>query len=301
MLSAPSPREAHDHSWPQPLLLRTLLRHALLLIVSVLPIPAMAQAILVAPQSVVLNSRDRTGTVELYNPSARAAEVSIRAVYGHPTTTPDGDLTLVVVEQPDSTQPSAAGFVDAFPRRLILQPNQRQTVRLLARPPVGLPQGEYWARLVIAARDAEAPAAPSDTAGVSVGLTLEVRTIIAVNFRNGVQRTGVQLGELSAAALGDSLVVRAPMQRTGTAAWIGMTIVKLLSASGTVVASQSLQTAVYQSISPRFSFDRRGLAPGTYRISVDMSTDRPDVTQGTLLRAPPQHAETTVVIPSSGG
>ncbi|HYW52094.1 MAG TPA: hypothetical protein VE861_15875, partial [Gemmatimonadaceae bacterium] len=116
--------------------------------------PALAQAILVAPQGVVLSNREHSGSVELYNPSTRAAEITIRAVYGHPTTTAEGDLTLVIIEQPDSTQPSAAGFVDAFPRRLVLQPNQRQTVRLLARPPVGLPDGEYWARLIIAAKEA---------------------------------------------------------------------------------------------------------------------------------------------------
>lgn len=277
------------------------LRHLCALLAIAMPLHAGAQAILVAPQSVVLSSRNRTGTVELYNPSARAAEVAIRAVYGHPTTTPDGDLTLEIVEQPDSTQPSAAGFVDAFPRRLILQPNQRQTVRLLARPPVGLPEGEYWARLVISSRDAEAPAKPTDSTGVSVGLTLEVRTIIALNFRNGAQRTGVQLGELSASARPDSVVIRAPMQRTGTAAWIGMTTVKLLTSSGDVVATQTMQTAVYQSISPRFTFDRRALAPGQYRVSVDMSTDRPDVTQSTLLRAPPQHAEALITIPAAGG
>ena len=277
------------------------LRHLCALLAIAMPLHAGAQAILVAPQSVVLSSRNRTGTVELYNPSARAAEVAIRAVYGHPTTTPDGDLTLEIVEQPDSTQPSAAGFVDAFPRRLILQPNQRQTVRLLARPPVGLPDGEYWARLVISSRDAEAPAKPTDSTGVSVGLTLEVRTIIALNFRNGAQRTGVQLGALSASARADSVVIRAPMQRTGTAAWIGMTTVKLLTSSGEVVATQTMQTAVYQSISPRFTFDRRTLAPGQYRVSVDMSTDRPDVTQSTLLRAPPQHAEALITIPTAGG
>ncbi len=297
MLSAPSPPAARVTHW-----LRRL--SALGLVAAFLCAPPntlAAQAILVAPQSVVLSNRDRTGTVELYNPSDRAAEVSIRAVFGHPTTTPDGDLTLAIVEQPDSTQPSAAGFVDAFPRRLVLQPNQRQTIRLLARPPVGLPDGEYWARLVISSKDAAAAAAPArDTAGVTVGLTLEVRTIIALNFRNGVQRTGVQLGDLTATTKGDSVVVRAPMQRTGTAAWIGMTTVKLLNASGSVVASQAMQTAVYQSISPRFSFDRRALAPGQYRIAIDMNTDRPDVTQSTLLRAPPQHAETTVTLPTGG-
>lgn len=292
MLPAPSTITARARRW---------LRLLSAVLVLVLPSHAAAQAILVAPQGVVLNNRERTGSIELYNPSARASEITIRAVYGHPTTTPEGDLTLAIVEQPDSTEPSAAGFVDAFPRRLVLQPNQRQTIRLLARPPAGLPEGEYWARLIVSAKDAELPAAPTgDSTTVTVGLTLEVRTIIAVNYRNGAQRTGVQLGELAARAEGDSLVVRAPMQRTGTAAWIGLTTVKLLDASGKTVASQMMQTAVYQSISPRFAFDRRALAPGQYRISIDMSTDRPDVTQSTLLRSPPQHAETIVTLPSGG-
>ena len=259
-----------------------------------------AQAILVAPQGVVLSNRERTGSVELYNPSARAAEVTVKAVFGHPTTTPDGDVTLAIVDAPTSTDPSAAGFIDAFPRRLILQPNQRQTVRLLARPPQGLAEGEYWARLVIAARDAESPA-DADTTGVTVGLTLEVRTIIAVNFRNGIQRTGVQLGALAVDSTADSLVIRAPMQRTGTAAWIGMTTVQLRNAAGLTVASQNMQTAVYQSMRPRFAFDRRALQPGRYTVVIDMTTDRPDVTQNTLLRSPPQHAEMTITIPDGRG
>ena len=288
---APSPRAAHLHRW---------LHRVCLLLIAAVPTHVSAQAILVAPQGVVLSSRERTGSIELYNPSSRASEITIRSVYGHPTTTPEGDLTLSIVEQPDASVPSAAGFVDAFPRRLVLQPNQRQTIRLLARPPAGLPEGEYWARLIISAKDAEAPAPSVDTTTVSVGLTLEVRTIIAVNYRNGAQRTGVQLGALTASAEGDSVVLRAPMQRTGTAAWIGLTTVKLLDAKGNTVAAQTMQTAVYQTITPRFAFDRRSLAPGAYRISVDLSTDRPDVTQSTLLRSPPQHGETTVTIPTGG-
>jgi len=265
------------------------------------PSVSMAQAILVAPQGVVLNNRERTGTVELYNPSTRAAEITIRPVYGHPTTTPDGDLTLSIIEQPDSSDRSAAGFVEAFPRRLVLQPNQRQTIRFLARPPVGLADGEYWARMIISSKDAEQAAGVTrDTTGVTVGLTLEVRTIIAVNYRNGAQRTGVQLGALTTVTTADSLVLRAPMQRIGTAAWIGLTTVRLRTDDGTVVATQTLQTAVYQSMSPRFAFDRTTLTPGRYRISVDLSSDRPDVTQGTLLRAPPQHGEAVITIPAAG-
>jgi P pilus assembly chaperone PapD len=256
-----------------------------------------AQAILVAPQSVVLDSRARSGVVELFNPGSRPAEVSITAMFGHPVTTDAGDLTLMLAATPDSGAPSAAGFIEAFPRRMVLQPNQRQTVRLLARPPQGLRDGEYWARLIVASKDA-APVAntTTDPTALQVGLSLEVRTIIAVNFRQGVQRTGLTLGQLVARAEGDSLVVRAPMERTGTAAWIGLSTVKLRDAAGQTVAEQVLQTAVYTRIAPRFAFDRRVLTPGQYSVVVEASTDRSDVTQTTLLRAPTQRAELAVTL-----
>ena len=82
MLRAPSIHEARA---PR------RLRLFIALCLSLLSSAVQAQAILVAPQGVVLSNRERTGSVELYNPGTRAAEITIRAVFGHPTTTPDGE------------------------------------------------------------------------------------------------------------------------------------------------------------------------------------------------------------------
>src|SRR5204862_7437145 len=68
-----------------------------------------------------------------------------------------GHFALPTVERPDSTLPSAAAWVQAFPRRLTIAPLERQTVRLLVTPPAGLPDGEYWARLIISARGGKLP------------------------------------------------------------------------------------------------------------------------------------------------
>lgn len=258
-----------------------------------------AQAILVAPQGVVLDARTRTGSVELYNPGDRASEVTLSTLYGHPVSTPEGEITLHVVERPDSTHNSAAGFVEPFPRRLVLQPGQRQTVRLLARPPQGLAEGEYWARLVVAARDARARTADDSTAAgdVRVGFSLEVRTIIAVNYRTGALRTGVTLGTPQVQVTADSVIVRVPMQRTGTAAWIGATKVHLEGPDGSTVPVQSLQTAVYTTLAPRFAFARTAAGRGTWKVVAHASSDRPDVVQQTHLRAGPVTVEAPVVLP----
>ncbi len=121
--------------------------------------PLAAQGVLVAPHAIYIDHARRSGTVTLYNPNRDPAEVTISTAFGYPVTDSLGHFALRTVDQPDSTLPSAAAWVQAFPRRLTIAPLQRQTVRLLATPPTGLPDGEYWARLIISARGGKLPVA----------------------------------------------------------------------------------------------------------------------------------------------
>ena len=153
-----------------------------------------AQGVMVAPHAVYIDHRVRSGSVLLYNPGTEPVEVSISTFFGYPTTDSAGAIVLRTVDTPDSTLPSAAAWIQAFPRRLTVAPLERQTVRLLARPPAGLADGEYWLRLVIAAKAGQVPVTGvSDTTGIQVGLTLEVRTVIGVAYRKGAVSTGVAL------------------------------------------------------------------------------------------------------------
>src|SRR5207245_2563844 len=134
---------------------------------------------------------------------------------------------------------SALGWIQAFPRRLTVGPRERQTVRLLARPPAGLPDGEYWLRLVIAAQAGRVPiTGVADTTAIQVGLTLEVRTIIGVNYRKGPVSTGVTLSQVTAQIVGDSLITRSKLERRGNAAFIGMIRETLVDSTGAVHAQR---------------------------------------------------------------
>ena len=113
--------------------------------------PLVAQGVVIAPHAVFIDGRARSGSVLLYNPNTEPVEVSISLLFGYPVTDSIGRVVLRTVDRPDSTMRSAADWIQAFPRRLTLPPLGRQTIRLLASPPPGLSDGEYWARLVIAA------------------------------------------------------------------------------------------------------------------------------------------------------
>ncbi|MGH7704181.1 MAG: hypothetical protein ACREMO_13890, partial [Gemmatimonadales bacterium] len=104
-----------------------------------------AQGVLVAPHVIYLDHRTRSGSITLYNPGDGPVEISISTLFGYPVSDSTGGFQLRTVDDPDSTLPSAAKWIQAFPRRLTLGPRERQTVRLLGRPPASLLDGEYWA------------------------------------------------------------------------------------------------------------------------------------------------------------
>lgn len=245
-----------------------------------------AQGVVVAPPGVFIDHRTRSGSIELYNPGTAPSEVSISTMLAYPVTDSLGRITLHVVEDPDSIRTSAAQWITAYPRRLTLQPAERQTVRLLARPPADLPDGEYWTRIVVAAKGAAVPVTNvGDTAGITVGLSLEVRTVIATFYRKGAIATGIALSDLQAAVTGDSVEVRARLARQGTGAFIGMARLTVADGAGRQVAGRETQLAVYTSMAPRFHVPLANLPAGRYTVTLQLDTERTDVARQNLLPA----------------
>jgi P pilus assembly chaperone PapD len=271
-----------------------------LLALLVAPAPALAQGVLVAPHAVVIDHRTRSGSLNLYNPGDTPAEVTLSTFFGYPVTDTAGEFELKTVDRPEAGAPTAAGWIEAFPKRMLLAPKERQTVRLLARPPARLPDGEYWARLIVAAKGGTVPVSGVDTsAGISVGLNLEVRTVLPLQYRKGAVATSVRLSGLAAAVEGDSLAVRMRLDRQGTAAFIGTVRGSLSDSAGTVVAAFSSPVAVYYEVEPRFTAPLAGgkLPPGRYLLRAEAATEREDLAPETVLTARPVRDSTEVRLP----
>ena len=257
-----------------------------------------AQGVLIAPPGAFIDHRTRSGSLELYNPNLVPAEVTISTIFGYPVTDSTGQLSLYTRENPDSTMPSAAAWIHAYPRRLILAPKTRQTVRLQGRPPAALKDGEYWSRLVIAAKTGPVPDSLADSTTIRVGLSFEVRTVIGVWYRKGPVTTGTQLKDMTVATRDDSVDVRLSLERTGNAAFLGMLRATVVDATGKQVANLDRQVAVYYALAPLFTIPVGKLAPGAYTVRAMISTDRSDFDAG-VIQAPSVSAERTFRVPGT--
>jgi len=271
-----------------------------LALVAARPTALRAQGVLVAPQAVFMNHRTRSGAIELYNPGAEPVEVSVSTLFGYPVTDSSGVTTLYTAGAPEPAEPSAAAWVMAFPRRLTLAPGQRQTVRLLARPPQDLADGEYWTRLVVEAGGGRVDLAgpPGDSSAIQVGLVLKVRTVIALLYRKGGVSTGVALSNLRATVVGDSMAVRMRLAREGNAAYLGQVHATLRDARGREARSFAAPMAVYHALEPRYTLPVSGLAPGRYTLDLRVDTHRDDISAAGVLPGPAVRDTVSVVVPA---
>jgi len=251
------------------------------------PAAAAAQGVIVAPHAVYIDHATRAGSITLFNPGDQPVEVSVSFGFGYPTTDSAGAVSLELADSAPAGQPGATAWLQAFPRRVTMAPHQRQTVRLLASPPAGIADGEYWARLIVGAKGGQVPVAGvTDSAVVKVGLSLEIRTVIAVVYRKGALTTGLTLDRVSAAYAADSVAVRVPLTRTGTAAYLGTIRTSVVDVRGESKGEDQLPVAVYYQLDPRIAISVGTLAPGTYKVRVSVSTERTDMPPKVPLPAP---------------
>lgn len=272
-----------------PLLLLTLL--------TAISAAATAQGVVVAPHAVYVDHRTRSASVTLYNPGADPVEASVYFIYGYPVTDSTGQLQLFEPDSVTPEMPAAHRWLEAFPKRVTIPPLTRQTVRLLARPPQGLADGEYWARLVVTAKAGSVPVSGAADTGIRIGLNLEVRTVIPVIYRKGALQTGLSVSAIETARRNDSLVIRPRLRRQGTAAYTGTAKGALVSQAGRTVATFSEPIAVYFDATPAFRLPVKGLPAGRYRLRLEFATERPDIAPELLLRAPVLRDSVEVSLP----
>ena len=166
-------------------------RSALAALVLVATSPALAGVgdLLVAPTRIVLDGRRGTELV-LNNIGEEPATYRISVEFRRMN--PDG--TLAEVAEPTPQEKAAADMIIYAPRRVTLATHEPQSIRIAARPPEGLPDGEYRVHMLFRAIPPATPVAPAD-GDKPKGLQLRLIPIYGVTIP-----VIVRLGNLDAKA-----------------------------------------------------------------------------------------------------
>ena len=212
-------------------------------------VPAQAGVgdLLVAPTRIVLDGRRGTEVI-LNNIGDDVATYRISVELRRMT--PDG--RLVDVAAPNSAEQAAQAMILYAPRRVTLPPNQPQAIRLSARAPQGLADGEYRVHLLfraIPAPRAIAPVTDKKVEGVAFQLTPIYGVTIPVIVRLGNLEAKAGLANIRKVINDGKPAIALDISRAGDRSTFGE--VRVLKAGVTAPIALVRGVAVYTELGQR--------------------------------------------------
>ncbi|HWI75925.1 MAG TPA: molecular chaperone [Sphingomicrobium sp.] len=203
--------------------------------------------LLVAPTRLVLNG-GRSAEIILNNIGDEPATYRISAEFRRMN--PDGTLGDVV--NPSASEKAARDMLIFAPRRVTLAPREPQSIRIAARPPAGLPDGEYRVHLLFRAIPAatpvtQAPATPEK--GVSFKLVPVYGVTIPVIIRLGNLSVQAGISNVHLEKHDGKSAVAMELSRTGSRSTFGE--IRVLKAGVKDPVALSRAVAVYTDVNER--------------------------------------------------
>lgn len=266
-----------NHATDKISVLRRFLIGVMFVILLVINVSA---GVLVAPTVVFLSESNRTGRITLQNPTDVSQEVTVHFSFGLPVSDSLGNV-IVTLQDSGVTDPnSALGWVKAFPRTVVLPPGENQTVRLVINPPQDLPDGEYWARIVVRSQEAQNTIPePDEVSGISTRLNMVIQTAIMLKYRTGELVSNLELTGANAELHGRMVKVFLDMVSRGNVSYMGVLHCRVIDKKGREAARGKINLAVYRNLKRRMDLnllDGDNLPP--YRVEVRITSEgRTDV------------------------
>lgn len=248
--------------------------------------PVRAQVI-ISPPVLVMGTGDRFATMLVVNRTPQPQEITIDFRFGYPATRDNGALYMEYGDTMAEARHSIAPHVRAFPRRFMLQPGARQTVRFTARPPADLEEGGYWTRIFTTSVAAAAAPTAADTAGIQTQIIFRLEQVTTLVYEAGEPTTGVRLAPLAVTADRAAVRVETRLERQGSAPYFGTGWLRILRPDGTLAAEAQRGVSLYFELLEHFEVDRAALPPGSYVAELTYTVDREEIPTAASATAQP--------------
>jgi len=230
--------------------------------------------VLVAPTAVIM-SKTKAGRLNIQNPTDKPVEVSIRFSFGIPVSDSMGVVNIELQDSAVTDPRSALDWIKAFPRKMVLEPGASQVVRFRATPPRDLPDGEYWARILVRSQEGqrEIPVAADDNK-ITTKLNMIMQMAIILKYRTGNLVAKMEVLNTEVQQTDSSVIAVLDMVNRGNVSYVGLMTCHLVDADGNEVAREEIDLAVYHNLRRRVELPKPvgGFRP-PYHVDVTINTD----------------------------
>ncbi len=250
----------------------------------------------IAPTNLFIDEQSRFGTYMLINGSNDPQEINVEFVFGYSVTDKNGNRSTVYDDPELAEKHSVSEWLRAFPQNFILQPGQRQVVRMLIRAPQDLEDGTYWARIKTSAVPQTPPVELQSNDAVTAQVNFKIEQITGLFFKKGEVTTGIEVEQIRTNEEDDFLTVLTDYRRTGNSPFLGSVYAELVNSRNQVVSNTFLSTTLYFDGTVRNDIDLSSVEPGDYNVRVRFVSERSDVSPQDLVQMSPVVSTQSVTI-----
>lgn len=244
--------------------------------------------VIISPYVVYTDEHNKFGSLIVQNESYDSYEISISFIFGYPVSDSLGNRTMKYIKQPNDSLPSINNWVKAFPKKFILQPKERQTVRLLIKAPKNLKDGTYWTRIVTSSTPV---IKEEDTTknGVSAKLRFVLNQVTTVIYRKGKAATALTVPnvKLYRDSTNTSQLLYS-FKRKGNSPFFGNFNFKVYNSKGEIVKDESDYSSIYFDMTRSYILPKADFIPGKYKAVLEINfNEKEDIPKSKMQPMPP--------------
>jgi len=241
----------------------------------------------ISPTSLFIDNQRRFETLLVLNSTEDPQEVTISYHFGYPVSDSYGNLTMNYTDTELGADRSAAEWIKGFPKSFVLEPGKRQVVRLTAKPPNGLADGVYWARLKTVSTNLTPAVGEIQQDKITAQIKFRFEQVTGVFYKSGSVATGLNITEIRNEISDDNLSVYADFKLSGNSPYLGSMILKIFNKSGKEIHEEIIFISIYFDGTRRIETDISALSAGEYKAELSFITARADIPNENLVHAEP--------------
>ncbi len=242
--------------------------------------------VVVAPTILFMSDQSRFGTFVVMNRSNTPQEIGVSFKFGFPESDSLGNITMNYNDSLMAQEHSCESWLRGFPQKFILNPGQQQVVRLLASPPAGIQDGEYWTRLITSSTP-QAKTIDTVRSGITANITFVLQQVTTVIFKKGYVNTSVQIQGLVSEQDSTSMNLMADVARGGNSPFFGRMSAVVKDHAGNTVYTNQQVLAIYQNkMVVKFPVPLSDLRSGSYTADFKLESERTDIPGEDMIKIP---------------
>lgn len=239
--------------------------------------------VIISPYVVYMDEQNKFGSMIVQNESLEPYEISISFIFGYPISDSLGNRTMNYVQSPTKEMPSINNWVKAFPKKFILQPKERQTIRLMIRPPMGIAPGTYWTRIVTSSSPVESDI-DSTTSGVSAKLKFVLNQVTTAIYRKNEANTNLSVTDPQLVLdTNNTYQLLYPLKREGNSPFFGFFNLKIFDELNQIILDERDYLSVYFDLIRNYVLPNESFKSGNYRAEFEIEfNEKEDIPESKL-------------------